>query len=588
MVLTGAVLVALQLGMRAWQLLPSWFYADDYRLLDDATGTPFTVDYLLEPFDSQFMPLGRALAWVVADAGHVEWTVAATLTLGVQLLASAACLWMLVTLFGARWGVLAPLALYLTSALSVPGLMWWAASLNQLPLQAVLFAAVAAWVRYLRGAGPRWLLVTLVAVAIGLLCYVKALLVLGVLAFIVLAYFSSGGSLARVLGAVRRYWPAAVAAALVGGAFTAYYLTEVPSVFEEATGGVAADLAQTMLGTSFPSGLAGGPWRWDTSNAPAAVADPPALMVSLAWVAIVLLVCIVALRRRRSLRAWALLAGYLGAAYVLLLVSRAPLSGGYGGLEFRYLTDVAAVAVLCLGLATMPLLGAVESSEPRELPLLLVAPHPLVVAGLTLLVCASSVVSSARYARVWHDDHPGASYVHTAMEGLEGQGELDLADQVVPPDVVSPLAAPLNTTAKLLPLIADNVHFPSTTPSLVILDESGAPFRAEVDGVDSPTGPVPGCGWRLRGASTTTIPLDADVFDFGWWIQLDYLASTDDVMMVRAGESEEAVQVSRGLNSAFVHVDSGFDSVELGGTQPDTTVCVDRVVVGTPEPAGEL
>ena len=50
----------------------------------------------------------------------LNWTLAATLTLGVQLLASAACLWMLVTLFGARWGILAPLALYLTSALSLP------------------------------------------------------------------------------------------------------------------------------------------------------------------------------------------------------------------------------------------------------------------------------------------------------------------------------------------------------------------------------------------------------------------------------------------------------------------------------------
>ena len=52
--------------------------------------------------------------------GSLNWTLAATLTIGVQVLASAACLWMLVTLFGARWGILAPLALYLTSALTCP------------------------------------------------------------------------------------------------------------------------------------------------------------------------------------------------------------------------------------------------------------------------------------------------------------------------------------------------------------------------------------------------------------------------------------------------------------------------------------
>lgn len=589
MVLVGAVLVALQLGMRAWQLYPSWFYADDYRLLDDATGTPFTVDYLLEPFDSQFMPLGRALVWVVAGAGHVEWTLAATMTLAVQLVASGACLWMLLTLFGARWGVLAPLGLYLTSALSLPGLMWWAASLNQLPLQAVVFSAVATWVRYLRGGRWPWLLATLAIVAVGLLAYVKALLVLGVLAFLVLAYFSSGGPLARITGAVRRLWLAAVTAAVLGGAFVGYYLAEVPSVFEEASGGIAADLAQTMLGTAFPSGLAGGPWRWDTSNPPAAVADPPMVLVQLAWVAIVLLVCVVALRRRRSLRAWVLLAGYLGAAYVLLLVSRAPISGGYGGLEYRYVTDAAAVAVLCLALATMPVVGAVESSEARARPLLLLAPPPWLIAGLTTLVCASSVVSSTLYARVWHDHHPGASFVARAVDGLSGQGELDLADQVVPPEVVTPLSAPLNSTARLLPLLASNVHFPSSTSSLVVLDEDGTPFLAQVDGeVASPAGPVRGCGWQVRNGRSTEIPLDGDVFDFGWWLQIDYLASSDDVMMVRAGDSEEEVQVSRGLNSAFVHVDSSFDAVVLSGTRPSTTVCVDGIVVGDPEPAGEL
>ena len=588
MVAVGAVLVALQSGLRAWQLYPSWFYADDYRLLDDATGSSFTLDYLLDPFDSQFMPLGRALAWVVASSGHVEWWLAASLTLAVQLLASAACLWMLVSLFGARWGVLAPLALYLTSALSMPGLMWWAASLNQLPLQAVLFAAVASWVGYLRDPVVGRLLLTLGIVVVGLLAYVKAVLVLGVLAFLVLAYFSAGGPRERVVRAVRRYWPAAVGAAVLGGAFVAYYLTQVPSVFEEPSGGVASDLARTMVGTSFPSGLVGGPWRWDPSNPPAAVADPPELLVHLAWVAIALVVLTVALRRRRSLRAWGLLAGYLAADYVLLLVSRAPIAGAYGGLEYRYLTDVAALSVLCLGLATMPLLGAVESSERREPPLLLLEPHPLFLTGVTVLVCLSSVVSSALYARVWHDDNPGADYVHTAMAALTGRGELDLADQVVPPTVVTPLATPLNTTARLLPLVADNVDFPDWTPSLVVLDEHGTPFLAQVHAsASSRPGRVPGCGWRING-ETSNIPLDGEAFDFGWWLQVNYLASADDVMMVRAGDSEQEVEVSRGLNSVFIHVVSAFDSIELGGLEPDTTVCVDNISVGQPEPAGAL
>ena len=53
--------------------------------------------------------------------------------------------------------VLAPLALYLTSGVTMPALMWWTACLNQLPIQLAFFLAVGAWVRYLRGDGLLWL-----------------------------------------------------------------------------------------------------------------------------------------------------------------------------------------------------------------------------------------------------------------------------------------------------------------------------------------------------------------------------------------------------------------------------------------------
>ncbi|CAI9419918.1 hypothetical protein [Nocardioides sp. T2.26MG-1] len=587
-VATGALLVALQLGLRAWQLFRSWFYADDYRLLDAATGSSFSLDYVLQPFDSQFMPFGRAIAWTVARSGHVDWVAAASLTLVVQALASSACLWMLVTLFGPRWGALAPLALYLTSALSMPGVMWWAASLNQLPLQAVLFTAVAVWVHYLRDPRPGPLALSLAIVGIEFLAYVKAVLVLGVMAFIVLAYFSTGGPRQRVTEAVRRYWLAALAAVVAGGAFVAYYLVEVPSVFAQPTVRVASDLADTMLLTSFPTGLVGGPWRWDASNPPAAVADPPGALVHVAWVVIALGVVGIALRRRRSLRAWVLLGAYLAVAYVLLLVSRAPITGGYGGLEYRYISDVAAVSVLCIGLATMPLTGAVESSEPRQRPLLLLQPPPLAVVVLTALLCGSGLVSSTQYSNVWADENPGADYVHTAIDGLHGQGELDLADQVVPATVMPPLSAPLNTTSRLLPLLADNVSFPTSTPTLVVLDDGGMPFRAVVEPtVESLAGDLPGCGWRVR-SPIVSIPLDHRVFDFGWWIQVDYLASADDVMRVRVGDEEQEVGVTRGLNTVFLHVDSSFDAVDVGGLSPGTTVCVDTVTVGQPKPAGPL
>src|SRR3546814_2308227 len=83
-------------------LAGSWFYADDYRLIGDARAGGLTLEQLGDPFDSQFMPLGRLIAWVVADSGYVNWPVAAGSILLLQAIASFACLLMLVVLFGDR------------------------------------------------------------------------------------------------------------------------------------------------------------------------------------------------------------------------------------------------------------------------------------------------------------------------------------------------------------------------------------------------------------------------------------------------------------------------------------------------------
>ena len=138
-------------------------------------------------------------------------------------------------------GILAPLALYLISPMTIPAMMWWTATLNQVCVQTTFFLAVGATVRYLRGDGLAGCSSPYAAVAFGLLFDVKALLILA-------RHRVRRGRVLRrravrspgCAGTVRRYWPAAILIAepLVGG-YVAYYTTTRQRPFAERPGRVA-------------------------------------------------------------------------------------------------------------------------------------------------------------------------------------------------------------------------------------------------------------------------------------------------------------------------------------------------------------
>lgn len=580
----ATLLVLAQLALRAWALYPSWFYLDDYLLLLRAQqGAGLHV--LLEPHNGHLMPAGRLLAWLVLSSGTLNWSLVATTTLLLQAVADVAAVWMLVTLFGRRWGILAPLGLYLFGTLTLPALMWWAASLNQLPMQTAFFVAVGSWTLHLRDGRRRWLAVTVLAVGFGLLFDVKALLVLPVLVFLLLGYFATGGLRSRVTQAVRRCWLAALVLGGAAAAYVGYYVSAVDAPFTPVSTSAVLGTASTMLGTGFVTAAVGGPWRWAPPIAPNVGAAPPDVAVHLSWVVASLVVLHAVLRRRRTLRAWVLLLGYLLALLALLVTSRVSAYGAALGLQFRFLTDAACVLTLVLGLVFLPLLGARESSEERSEPWLRgPLPRPAVVA-LVLALVVSGVVSSVRYVTWWHRDNTSAPYARNLESDLRADGPVDLADLAVPGGVVEPLAAPANQLERFVTLLPNQARFPRATAGLHVVDDAGRVRPAVVAAkLTSAPGPQPGCGWRVSGTGLT-IPLDGRAVPYPWWVRVGYLSSSSSPVVVRAGGTVVQTEVRAGLHSLFVRLDDSFSSVRLEGLTSGTTLCVDTVQVGDAVPS---
>lgn len=590
----AVLMISAQIGFRAWALYPSWFYTDDYTLMNQARVTSAPgLDYLTEPFNSHFMPFGKLVIWFVTHSGTTNWALAATTTLVVQLLASCACLWMLQTLFGIRWANLALLALYLTSAMSMPGLMWWTACLTQLPVQLAFFLAVGTWVRYLRSRRLHWAMLTALSLLFGLSSDVRVLLVVPLLVAMMLLYFSTGSLRHRFTDTVRRYWPALGIGGVVAFGYVAYYALNVPPPFQDTKAEGAglrrsAEVANSMLGDALPSAAVGGPWRWYDTTPPIVLAAPPAWAVHLAWVLIALTVALSLLRRRLALRGWLLMLAYAVGLYLLLVVSRGQVYGALAGMEYRYLTDMVCVIPLCLGLVFLELQGAAESSAPRPDPVLRRGIGQRWVVIAVVLVCAGGMVSSWRYVGFWHHKNASRTYVKNVQNDLaRAQGNVDLANQLVPPEVMPAYTAPNDITQNYLPLLADNTRFPSSTDHLRVLTQDGQVRTADIkDRAVSVEGPDGECGHRVTGDGTV-IELDDTTIDFTWWARIGYISSARTPVTVTAGDSTVRAEMRQGLHSLFVRVVGAVDSVRLDGVDPGTTVCVDKVEVGDAVP-GEV
>lgn len=574
----AAVLLVLgHLVWRAWIVLPGWFYADDLLLLEDAERPLGAV--LLEPNDSQLMPVGRVVAALVRAAGPYAWWTAATSVLVLSLLAVATCWLMLRTAFGPRPFVLVPLALFCFSPLAADASSWWAVSLNALPAQAAFFLVVTGFVLWTRERRARWALLVVVAFLVGAASGPRALLMaLPVGAFVVL--FCSGRGPRPVRRVVARHWPVVAPLAAVGLAYLVLYRATTPTPVRVEGGAPWLAVADNLVLSSVLPGVVGGPWRWDVAADPLSLPDPP-VGVQAAAATLLALLLFAAWRHRPTTtwRALVVLAVQLAGTYVAVVLGRSLQIGDIAGLFTRYVPDVAAVLPLVVAAVVLPVrcpdapFSAASRPPSRT--------SRAVLGGVLAGVLVASLVNGAMYALPWHSAYPARQFVENARVSLLADRR-PVADLEVPELVQLALHYPRNLPSHVLAPYGGLVDARTAGNDLAVLDDDGTAGRPEVRGATSAPGPVAGCGTRVELGRPGRVALDRAAMSAFPWTALGYAASADGDALVRFDDRDPiAMEVLAGPHTYLLNGDGAYSTVEVRVLSPGLVICLDTVTAGT-------
>ena len=588
LLLIGGLLIAAQLGIRGWALSGSWFYFDDLAFMSRALNQPFDVDYLTESYAGHLMPGGFAVARLLTEWAPYEWWPWALVLLVMQAVASIGIFRLLLSMFGRRPFVLALLAGYLFWIFTIPAGIWFAAGINQLPLQIALAFGLTSHLAYLRTRRIQHLVATLLWTGFGLLFYEKTLLLFGLYAIIALCWFGTGATPARLRSLWDRYRTGILVQGGVVAAYGAAYVTWGLNFSPgEANNVPWAPVAWNLVGIALAPGLIGGPLSWQPLDV-GSFANPSDLVMLASWAALGGAIFYAFYTRNRSRRAWAPLAFTLVANVVLLASARANIVGPEIGREYRYQTESAAIAAICLGLAFLPLLGAVEVNEPRD-GVARTYDGRLFVGAITGLVVVLALVSTVRYVDLWQDNNPSRAYFDNVQSSLDrAEQPVPLANAGVPQTLLWSFRYPENTYEQLFRPWSDQTSFPrNSLDDLYVFDGTGRLAEAVLEParqMKAPARTTKGCdGWAMLGGPVT-IPLDGPVIGAGWWIAMDYSSPDDTSARVVAGTEVHEVDLPAGDHRLWLQAAGTFRTVQINSYPDDPDWCVEDLALGSVAP----
>src|SRR3954464_4579799 len=396
---TAAVLIAVQLLVRAVLAFRGYFYWDDLILTGRAgTQSLLSPGYLFDDHDGHVMPAAFLVAGGITRLAPLNWIGPAISLVVMQLLASLALLRALHVILGWRPVLLLPLMFALFTPLSLPAFAWWAAALNSLPMLAALAWVCGDAVLLIRTGNQRYAVTALLVYFGGLLFFEKAA-VIPFVAFTIAALYAhvtSSGSVVEVWRRGVRLWVSALA---VTAAWIAVYLVVVDQKRWSFDVAMTWDLLSRSVTHGIVPGLVGGPWDWQRWAPASPWATPPVAVMVLGWVALAAVVIVSLLRKQRIGPVLLVAVGYAVACQIPIYLMR---SSRFTALELaqtlRYLPDL--VVVLAMLLAV----GLCAPNRERSTSLDASRVQTVVIVCLTGVFVVSSLYSTATFMTSWRDN----------------------------------------------------------------------------------------------------------------------------------------------------------------------------------------
>jgi hypothetical protein len=578
--LVAALLIAVQLVIRAVLAFRGYFYWDDLILVGRAgTHGLLSPSYLFDDHDGHVMPAAYLVAGAVTRLAPLNWIGPAISLVVLQLLASLALLRALCVILGWRPVLLIPLTFALFTPLGVPGFAWWAAALNSLPMQVALAWVCADAILLVRTQNPRYA-VTGVLVYLGGLLFFEKAGVIPFVAFAVAALLShvqgDRAALVTVWRVGTRLWTASLA--LTAGWIVVYLLvvnqqrwsSDLPMTW---------DLLRRSVTHGIVPGLAGGPWAWARWAPASPWATPPTAVTLLGWLVLAAALSVSLIRKQRLVPVWLTAAGYVVACQVPIYLMR---SSRFTALELaqtlRYFPDLVVV------LALLAAVGFCAPNRQSSRWLDASAPRTVVATAAAALFVASSWYSTATFLTSWRDN-PAQPYLQNARRGLaaaHATSHAPLLDQEVDPLVLGRVAWPENLASHMFALVGDRPEFASATTQLRVLDSSGRLVDAQVSWVRTIVpGPVRQCGYFVQPESPARLGLDGPLLPADWTAELNYLANTDGSMTLSLSQGPDTkVAVHPGLNRVYARLSGAGNAITARADTAALSVCIAAGPVG--------